>query len=58
MNIRNIIYSIIFILLLFFFELSPSKKTALVKEDSGAIKLNIKKPSKPGTEKVEEKKTC
>lgn len=56
MNIRNIIYSIIFILLLFFLSCPHLKKTALVKEDSGAIKLNIKKPSKPGTEKVEEKK--
>lgn len=56
MNIRNIIYSVIFIFLLFLLSYPHLKKTALVKENIGAIKVNIKKPSKAGIEKVEEKK--
>lgn len=56
MNIRNIIYSVIFIFLLFLLSYPHLKKTALVKENIGAIKVNIKKPSKPGIGKVEEKK--
>lgn len=56
MNIRNIIYSIIFILLLVLLSCPHLKKITLIKENIGSLKVNPAVPEELNSEEVEEKK--
>src|SRR3990167_3384869 len=56
MNIRNIIYSIIFIILLILLSYPHLKKVTLIKENIGSLEVSPAVPGELNSEEVEEKK--